>query len=155
MPILRGDVRVYYLNDEYEAGKHKIIQVWTESQGITLPDAGIKSPYSVLEFDEFYNRTLAQSLLHNSRSLPGDEDLPDKYYVDGSGQLRDEFDDLVTISPNPQQEAYKLSALYGLTQEQLETYIESNVTTLASAKEFLKKLSAVVLWLVKQAKLGG
>ena len=146
-------MRVYYLNDEYETGKHKIIQVWTESQGITLPDAGIKSPYSMIEFDEFYNRTLAQALLHNSQPFLDDEGLPDKYYVDGSGQIRDEFDDLVTISPNPQREAYKLSALYGLTQEQLETYIESNVTTVASAKEFLKKLSAVVLWLVKQTKL--
>jgi len=148
-------MRVYYLNDEYETGKHRITQVWTESQGITLPDAGIKSPYSVLEFDEFYNRGLAQSLLHNSQSFLDDEDLPDKYYVDGSGQLRDEFDDLVTIDPNPHREAYKLTALYGLTQVQLETYIDTNVTTLASAREFLKKLSAVVLWLVKQAKLDG
>jgi len=146
-------MRVYYLNDEYEAGKHKIIDVWAEVQGITLPDAAITSPYSVLEFDEFYNRGLAQRLLHNSDPLL--EDLPDKYYVDASGQLRDEFDDSVAIDPNPQREAYKLSALYGLTQAQLETYIDSNVTTLASAKDFLKKLSAVVLWLVKQAKLDG
>lgn len=50
-------------------------------------------------------------------------------------------------------EAYKLSRLYGLTQAQLENYIENNVTTLAQAKEFLKKLSAVVLWVVKHTKL--
>lgn len=146
-------MRVYYLNDEYEAGKHKIIQVWAEAQGITLPDAGIKVPYSVLEFDEFYNRGLAQSLFHNSQSILDEGEVPHKYYIGASGQLRDEFDDLVTIDPNPQREAYKLSALYGLTHEQLETYIESNVTTLASAKEFLKKQSAVILWLVRQARL--
>ena len=146
-------MRVYYLNDEYEAGKHKIIQVWAEAQGITLPDAGIKTPYSVLEFDEFYNRRLAQSLFHNSQSILDEGEVPDKYHVDASGQLRDEFGDLVTIDPNPQRESYRLSALYGLTQAQLETYIENNVTTLATAKDFLKKLSAVVLWLVKQTKL--
>ena len=144
-------MRVYYLNDEYEPGKHEILQVWAEAQGITLPDAGIKVPYSVLEFDEFFNRGLVQNLFHNSDLLL--EDLPDKYYVDGCGRLRDEFDDLVTIDPNPQRESYKLSALYGLTQAQLATFIDSNVTTLASAKEFLKKLSAVVLWLVKHARL--
>ena len=144
-------MRVYYLNDEYEPGKHKIIEVWAEAQGITLPDAGIKSPYSVVEFDEFYNRGLAQRLFHNSDPLL--EDLPDKYYVDGSGQLRDQLGSLVTINPNPQRESYKLSALYGLTQAQLATYIENNVTNLAEAKAFLKKLSAVVLWLVKQSKL--
>ena len=144
-------MRVYYLNDEYEPGKHKIAQVWTESQGITLPDAGINRPYSVLEFDELYNRGLAQKLFHNSDLLL--EDLPDKYYVDGSGRLRDELGGLVAIDPNPQRDAYKLSALHGLTQEQLATYIDSNVTNLVEAKAFLKKLSAVVLWLVKQAKL--
>lgn len=144
-------MRVYYLTDEYETGKHKIVDVWTETRGITLPDAGIKSPYSVLEFDEFYNRGLTQKLFHNSDLLL--EDVPDKYYVNGDGELRDEFDSLVTINPNPQRESYKLSALYGLTQEQLATYIENNVTNLVEAKTFLKKLSAVVLWLVKQSRL--
>jgi len=52
-----------------------------------------------------------------------------------------------------QKAAFKLSQLYGLTQEQLATYIDNNVTNLAAAKEFLKKLSAVTLWLVKQTKL--
>jgi hypothetical protein len=50
-------------------------------------------------------------------------------------------------------EAFKLHELYGLTQAQLEMYIENNVTTLAAAKTYLKKLSAVVLYLVKQTKL--
>jgi len=143
-------MRVYYLNQEYAAGRHKIVDVWAEVSGINTPDAGIHEPYSVLEFDEHFNRNLARLLFGNSRAI---DDLPDKYYIDASGQLRDEFDQLITIAPNPQCQAYKLSALYGLTQQQLETYIENNVTNLAEAKAFLKKLSAVVLWLVKQTRL--
>ena len=54
---------------------------------------------------------------------------------------------------NPQKEAYKLSALYGLTHEQLDTYIDTNVTDFASAKEFVRKLAHVELWLVKQNRL--
>ena len=144
-------MRLYYLNEECQPGKHKITEVWSEYLGINMPDAGISQPYSILEFDEFYNRQLAQRLLHNSDPLL--DDIPDKYYVDGGGNLRDQSDNQVIINPNPQREAYRLSALYGLTQEHLETYIDNNITTLASAKEFLKKLSAVVLWLVKQTKL--
>lgn len=48
---------------------------------------------------------------------------------------------------------FKLSNLYGLSKAQLETYIDNNITTLANAKDYLKKLSAVVLYLVKQTKL--
>jgi len=50
-------------------------------------------------------------------------------------------------------ESFKTSTLYGMTQAQLESYIDTNVTTLANAKTYLKKLSAVVLYLVKQTKL--
>lgn len=152
-------MRIYYLNTEYEPSKHKIVKVWSEFVDRAMPEdsskTNINAPYSVLEIDERYNRWLARQLLTNSRIPFEGEPLPDKYYVDGSGQLRDEFDNLVAINPNPQREAYKLSALYGLTQAQLGTYIDSNVTNLAQAKEFLKKLSAVVLWLVKQGKLEG
>lgn len=54
---------------------------------------------------------------------------------------------------NPQREAFKLSKLYGMTQQQLANYIDNNVTNLAEAKQFIKKLSAVVLCLVKQNRL--
>lgn len=148
-------MRVYYLNTEYEAGKHKIIKVCYETASITLPEdsprTAINVPYSVLELDERYNRLLAKRLLMNSRSEG--EELPDRYYIDGSGNLRDEFGTLVTINPNPQKESYKLSALYDMTQAELETYIDNNVTNLAEAKEFLKKHGAVTLWLVKQSRL--
>ena len=150
-------MRVYYLDEEYELGKHKIVKLWSEYVDRALPEdspkTAINVPYSVLELDEAYNRWLARQLLTNSRAGINGEDLPDKYYVDGSGQLRDEFGDPVTINPNPQRDAYKLSALHGLIQEQLATYIDTNVTNLVEAKAFLKKLSAVVLWLVKQTKL--
>jgi len=150
-------MRVYYLNQEYEADKHKIVKVWSEFVDRAMPEDSIRTainvPYTVLELDERYNRWLAKELLTNSRTDTEGEDLPDKYYIDGDGKLRDEFGSLVTINPNPQRESYKLSKLYGLTQEQLATYIDNNINNLVSAKEFLKKLSAVTLWLVKQTKL--
>lgn len=151
-------MRVYYFNKEYEAGKHKIVKVWSEFVERAMPEdfprTAINAPYSILELDERYNRWLARQLLTNSRPpLEDDTPLPDKYYVDGNGKLRDEFGNLVIINLNPQKESYKLSQLYGLTQAQLETYIDNKITNLAQAKEFLKKLSAVILWLVKQTKL--
>lgn len=149
-------MRVYYLNAEYEPGKHQILKVWSEYVDRAMPEdssqSAVNVPHSILELDESYNRLLAKELLRNNRDTEG-VPLPDRYYVDSIRQLRDEFGDLVTINPNPQRESYKLSALYGLTQAQLETYIENNVTNLVEAKAFLKKLSAVVLWLVKQSRL--
>ena len=142
-------MKVIYYNDEYEAGKHKIKKVWAEFMGINEPS--IPEDCSVLGLDEFYNRNLARLLFRNSDPLV--EDLPDKYYVDADEKLRDNGGNLVIIVPNSQKESYKLSQLYGLTHEQLDTYIDKNVTNLAEAKAFLKKLSAVVLWLVKQSKL--
>jgi len=62
-------------------------------------------------------------------------------------------DNIVLEYPNPNKEAYKLSQLYGLTHEQLDTYIDSNVTNLAEAKQFMRKMAHVILWLVKQTKL--
>lgn len=66
------------------------------------------------------------------------------------------IDDIVAVeivNPVIPKRDFKLSQLYGLTQAQLETYIDANVTTLAIARTYLKKLSAVVLYLVKQTKL--
>jgi len=140
-------MNVYYSTDEV-VGRHKILAVWSHWLKGDVPD--VDPPHLTLELDEEYNRKLAALLLANNRSSVN---LPDRYYVDNSDQLRDELGDLVTINPNPQRDAYKLSSLYGMTQVQLEAYIDSNVETLAQAKEFLKKLSAVVLWLVKQSEL--
>jgi hypothetical protein len=47
--------------------------------------------------------------------------------------------------------ALKLSGVAGMTYAELDAYIETNVTTLATSKTFLKKLAKVVLALVKQS----
>jgi len=57
------------------------------------------------------------------------------------------------VEPYQARAAFKLSQLSGLTQEQLATYIDNNVTTLATAKEYIKKLSDVVLYLVKHTEM--
>ena len=45
--------------------------------------------------------------------------------------------------------AFKLAALADMTYDQLDTYIDTNVTNIATAKVFLKKLAKVVLAMVK------
>lgn len=46
--------------------------------------------------------------------------------------------------------AQKLSGLATMSYAQLDAYIEANVTTLAAARAYLKKLSAVVLAMLKE-----
>jgi hypothetical protein len=53
----------------------------------------------------------------------------------------------------PIQSAFNAEVLKGKTPEQIDTYIESNITDLASATEFLKKLSKVVSYMAKHVKL--
>ena len=79
-------------------------------------------------------------------------DLLLPFHREGGKDFQEAVKGCVDLS-GTQKAAFKLSQLYGLTQAQLENYIDNNVTNLANAKEFLKKLSAVVLYLVKQAKL--
>jgi len=151
-------MRIYYLDNEYESGKHKIVKVWSKYVDRAMPEdspkTAINVPYTVLEIDERYNRLLAKNILTNNRMLPNGVILSDKFYINNSGEIvNNDTDEVVTINPNPQRESYKLSQLYGMTQSELETYIENNVTNLAEAKAYIKKLSAVVLWLVKQSGL--
>ena len=47
-------------------------------------------------------------------------------------------------------QARALAGIADMTYAELDTYIETNVTTLASARAFLKKLAKVVLALVKE-----
>lgn len=47
------------------------------------------------------------------------------------------------------EDALKSSAITGITYAQLDTYIDNNVTDLASAKVYLKKLSKIVLAHIK------
>ena len=128
----------------------KILDVWCAWLRGGEPE--IPTPHSVIELDEEYNRSLAGLLLGNdSRAALG---LPDLFFVNEMGQLVDnDTDEVVTINLNPQKEAYKLSQLYGLTHAELDIYIDNNVTDLASAREFVRKMAHVILWLVKQTKL--
>lgn len=142
-------MRIYYL-DKAKSGKHKIVDVWAESLGLTMPGPGIPGAYSILELDEFHNRNLARAVIDYSQELEG---LPDRFYIDTSYRLRTQAGELVNINPNPHKDGYKLSAIAGLSQSDLESYIENNVTDFPTAKEFLKKLAAVTLYLVKQTKL--
>jgi len=57
------------------------------------------------------------------------------------------------LTTEQQRDAHKKikeSFINGLTESQVETYIDNNITDLASAKVFLKKLSKVVLHLLKK-----
>ena len=51
---------------------------------------------------------------------------------------------------NEAKEAINLSDIPKLTYDQLDTYIDNNITDLASAKTYLKKLSKVVLAMLKR-----
>lgn len=58
--------------------------------------------------------------------------------------------DTVVQQHSDAKSALDISGLTGLTYPQLDTYITNNITDIASAKAYLKKLSAVVLVLVKE-----
>ena len=45
------------------------------------------------------------------------------------------------------------SFINGLTSAQVNTYIDNNVTDLPSAKAYLKKISKVILYLLKHSNL--
>lgn len=150
-------MKVYYLDAEYEPGKHKIVAVWSRSFSIALPEdlpqTTVNVAYSVLDIEEDFNRATCTLLASNFREDPRNPQ-PDRFYVDNLGQLREtDTDTIVILNPDTNKENYKLSAIYGLTPAQLETYIDTNVIDLASAKAYIKKLSAVVLFLVKHTNL--
>lgn len=147
-------LRIYYSNTEYEPGKHEILTFYSDRSLGGMPEevGNTLSDFSVLEVEERYNTIWHELLAETGRRTF--LNLPPKFYINNNGEVVDaDTDQVVTINPNPQQEEYNLSALYGLTKAQLETYIDNNITDLASAKEFHKKIGAVVLWLVKQSRL--
>ncbi len=150
------NVRVYYLLTEYEPGRHQIIKVWSSQHGTAPPedntDTAINEPHGVLQFDIKYNRAVAEAIQKWEIRLPNGQVIR-KYYVDSYGRLCDQSGAVVLLSPNPNVTAYDLSLLKGMTQGQLESYIDSNVTNIATARAYLKRLSAVVLYLVKQSEL--
>lgn len=54
---------------------------------------------------------------------------------------------------NESKEAIRLSEITDITYAELDTYIDNHVTDLATAKEFLKKLSKVVLAILKHQNI--
>ena len=146
-------MRIYYLNAEYETGKHKIAKVWSEFVDRAMPEdspkTAINVPFSVIEIDERFNRWLARQLLTNSRSIRGTI-LPDKFYVDNTPALRDEFGTLVVVNLNPNKEGFKTSPFYNMTLAQIDTYIDNR---LASAGN-VAQLRAACADLFKQAARG-
>ena len=83
----------------------------------------------------------------NYRGMAVNRDEIEGISIDCPDEIADDVRDL--IEPYRGKVAYATSVLKGLTQEQLEQYIDNNVTNLVEAKAYLKKLSAVVLYLVK------
>lgn len=72
-------------------------------------------------------------------------------------QKADAESDIASIIPDDISTQYQdskseltLSEISHITYAQLDTYIQNNITDLASAKTYLKKLSRVVLALVKK-----
>lgn len=57
---------------------------------------------------------------------------------------------MTTPEQREQRAKIKASFINGLTETQVENYIDNNVTDLASAKAFLKKLAKVVLYIIKK-----
>lgn len=158
-------MRVYYYQSEYEPGKHKIAHVYSEFISLYLPEdspeTNIVLSYSVLELDETYNRPLARLLLGNSQMLPNGTKLPDRYYVNNSGQIINNGTGLPeAISLNIAREEYKTSAIYGMTQAQIDTYIDAQLASAGNVAQLktvtgslFKKLTVIIRDLVKQSRL--
>ena len=68
--------------------------------------------------------------------------------------IEEEFDpDEIEITYNESKEAIQLSEIANLTYSQLDTYIDNHVTDLASAKAYMKKLSKVVLAILRYSNI--
>jgi hypothetical protein len=110
-------MRVYYLNEEYETGKHKIIKVWREQDGAMPEDStktAINVPFTVIDIDEDTNRLLCTLLTRNNRGTP-EHLISDRYYVNSSGNIvENDSVSVVTINPRGTESRAKLSDLTGL-----------------------------------------
>lgn len=65
-------------------------------------------------------------------------------------EIEDDYDPVeIETDYNEAKSAIRLSNIASMTYAQLDTYIDNNVTNLAEAKTYLKKLSEVVLAILK------
>jgi len=68
-------------------------------------------------------------------------------------EVEDYTPEEVESTYNEAKDTIELSTISNLTYNQLDTYIDNNVTDLASAKVYLKKLSKVVLAMLKRVNM--
>ena len=144
---------IYYSNEEYEPNKHRILTTYSDRSVGASPEetSSSLSNYTVIEVDERYNPKW--NILYESANKRDFLELPDEFYINNAGQIvNNDTGQVVNVNPNPQKEAYKLSQLYGLTHEQLDTLVDE-LSTMADYKEAFRKALHVILWLVKQTKL--
>ena len=78
-------MKIYYLQAEYQPGKHRIVAIY-DSDAFKF-DEGVLSPFNILVIDEIApaNKPLCLDLSRtiNRTDVNGDS----KYYVDGLGAL--------------------------------------------------------------------
>lgn len=151
-------MRVYYLNAEYEPGKHKILRVWSAKLMFPRPEENvneaINAPYSVLEFDEDFNRNLAREVDNNSRLGPRGTIIPDKFYVDSAVPPTVHWSDsgaVVAVTANPNKADWVASVLAGATDLQIDNWFAANVTTLAQARTTMAMMAKLIARLARQA----
>ena len=60
---------------------------------------------------------------------------------------------LTTEEQRTNTDKIRQSFLSGLTENQIDTYIDNNVTDLTSAKNVLKKLSKIIFYIAKKQNL--
>lgn len=75
-------MRVYYLQSEYQAGKHRIIKSAYSSERV---DETTMSPFLTLDIDEDMNAALCADLSATQNRI--DVAFDSKHYVNASGQL--------------------------------------------------------------------
>lgn len=148
-------MKLYYEQSEYETNRHKIIYIWLSGADPELIANSVLTgrTYNTIIIDEIYN-PIAFQIADRYSDYFDVEFVPAKYCVNNDGQIvNTTTGNVVPITPNPQKESYKLSVFAGATPEQIDTYIENNITSLVTAKEFLKKLTRVVQLLLRETRM--
>lgn len=101
---------------------------------------------------EYVVRELMQkglNLKYAERSV-GSDDITLELEPDSYIPTKQEVRDLVKEYRDREADEYDQHNLRNKTPEQVDNYIDNNVTDLATAKTFLKALTKVILWLYKR-----
>lgn len=150
-------MRIYYLQAEYELGKHKILKVWSRKFSVPRPEddanEAINVPFSVLEIDEDWNPGLAKAAFANIRMLTSVV-LADRLYVDNAAPPQIHLTDtgaIIPITANPNKADWVASVLAGATDAQIDAWFAGNVTTLAQARNVMAMMAKLIARLARQA----